>query len=76
MQISSKDLSYLSDEMSWQLLTFKKCHHYAGEIQDQQIKSAIDKIGAMHQMQYEELLQCLQSSSGTSGQQTGQPYTQ
>lgn len=70
MQISSKDLQYLSDEMSWELLAFKKCHHFASEIQDQQIKTAINKIGAMHQQHYEALLQCLQPPNGTTGQQS------
>ncbi|WP_037464493.1 hypothetical protein [Shimazuella kribbensis] len=64
MQISSKDLSYLSDEMSWELIAFKKCHHFAEEVQDPQIKAAIDRIGAMHQQHYQELLQFLQSSTG------------
>jgi hypothetical protein len=70
MQISSKDLQYLSDEMSWELIAFKKCHHFAGEIQDPQIKAVIDKIGAMHQQHYQALLQCLQSATGTNGQQS------
>ncbi|MCH5585705.1 hypothetical protein MK805_12190 [Shimazuella sp. AN120528] len=70
MQISSKDLQYLSDEMSWELIAFKKCHHFAGEVQDQQIKAAIDKIGAIHQQHYQALLQCLQSSTGQTPSQT------
>jgi hypothetical protein len=63
MQISTKDLHYLTDEMSWQLLAMKKCHHFAQEVQNPQIKSAIDRIGQMHQQHYEELLQVLQSAS-------------
>lgn len=75
MQISTKDLQYLTDEMSWELLAFKKCHHYANEIQDQQLKDAVNQIGAMHQQHYEALLQCLQSSSGTmSGQMQNNMY--
>lgn len=70
MQISAKDLQYLSDEMSWELIAFKKCHHFAGEVQDTQIKAAIDKLGAMHQQHYQALLQCVQSSTGQSQQQT------
>lgn len=70
MQISSKDLQYLSDEMSWELIAFKKCHHFAGEIQDPQIKAAIDKIGAMHQQHYQALLQTLQASTGQNQAQT------
>lgn len=29
MPLTTKDLNYLKDEMSWELLAFKKCHHYA-----------------------------------------------
>lgn len=70
MQISSKDLNYLTDEMSWELLAFKKCHHFASEVQDPQIKNAIDQIGMMHQQHYEALLQCLQNANGSMGQQS------
>ena len=76
MQISSKDLSYLSDEMSWELIAFKKCNHFAGEVQDPQVKAAINKIGAMHQQHYQELLQCLQSANGSNAQMQSNSYIQ
>ncbi|WP_170105002.1 hypothetical protein [Desmospora activa] len=56
MQLSTKDLNYLKDELSWELLAFKKCHHYAQECQDQQVKQLIDQMGRMHQQHYQQLL--------------------
>lgn len=66
MQITSKDLSYLSDEMSWELIAMKKYHHFAQEVQDPELKTAINKLGAMHQNHYQALLQYLQSANGQS----------
>jgi hypothetical protein len=54
--ISTKDLNYLRDAMSWELVAMKKCHHFAQECQDQQIKKEIDKTGQMHQKHYQTLL--------------------
>ncbi|MDR6226237.1 hypothetical protein [Desmospora profundinema] len=56
MQLSTKDLNYLKDELSWELLAFKKCHHYAQESQDPQIKQLIDQVGRMHQQHYQQIL--------------------
>ncbi|MGA9173439.1 MAG: hypothetical protein WBZ33_05605 [Thermoactinomyces sp.] len=66
MQISDKDLHYLTDEMSWELLAMKKCHHYAGLCQDPAVQSLINQIGQMHQRHYEMLLSQIQSSTGTT----------
>lgn len=63
MQISGKDLTYLSDEMSWQLLAMKRCHHYSQHVQNPQLKQAIEQVGQMHQRHFEELLSLLQSSN-------------
>lgn len=63
MQITGKDLNYLSDEMSWQLLAMKRCHHYSQHVQNPQLKQAIDQVGQMHQRHFEELLSLLQSGS-------------
>lgn len=70
MQLSNKDLSYLKDEMSWELLAFKKCHHFAQECQDPQIKKKLDEIGKIHQRHYQTLLNHVQQASGTTGNMT------
>lgn len=78
MLISTKDLNYLSDELSWELLAMKKCHHYAGECQDPQIQQLINQTGQMHQQHYETLLTQLQSAAGAglNQPQTGANQTQ
>lgn len=58
--ITTKDLSYLKDALSWELDAFKKLHAFAGQAQDPQIKQALDSAGRMHQSHYEQLLKHLQ----------------
>lgn len=67
MQLSSKDLLYLTDEMSWELLAMKKCHYFAQECQDQEIAQIINQMGAMHQQHYETLLSQLEAASNPTG---------
>jgi type I site-specific restriction endonuclease len=64
VQISTKDLQYLTDEMSWELLAMKKCHHAAREVQDPAIATLINQVGQMHQRHYETLLVQLQMATG------------
>ncbi|WP_054951365.1 hypothetical protein [Numidum massiliense] len=64
-QLSSKDLHYVKDQLSWELLAMKKCHHYAGECQDQEIQKQLEQVGRMHQAHYEMLLNHL-NPSGTA----------
>lgn len=54
--ITTKDLLYLKDHLSWQLNAMKKCAHYARECQDPQLRQALDKAGSMHQRHYQTLL--------------------
>lgn len=76
--ITTKDMAYLEDAMSWLLVTTKKCAHYAAECQDSEVKQLLDQIGQMHQRQYNTMLSCCQSSnaaqqvSGQSQQGSGQ----
>jgi len=58
--ISTKDLSYLKDALSWELNAFKKFHFYAQQVQDPQIKQALEQAGHMHQRHYQRLLGHLQ----------------
>jgi hypothetical protein len=76
MQISGKDLHYLTDAMSWELLAMKKCHHYAREVQDPEVLSLINHIGQMHQRHYETLLSQLQAGAGAAGGTQIGPMTQ
>lgn len=61
--ITTKDCLYLKDELSWELIAMKKCHHLAQECTDPEIKQAIDKAGQMHQRHYQLLLKHLQNNN-------------
>ena len=54
--ISTKDLAYLKDAMSWELTAMKKCRKFAQESTCQKISNAIDETGQMHQQHYQTLL--------------------
>lgn len=56
MHISQKDLLYLSDELAWEMLAMKKCHHAIQEVSCSQIKQTLTQIGQTHQQHYETLL--------------------
>ncbi|GAA0499866.1 hypothetical protein GCM10008986_28880 [Salinibacillus aidingensis] len=57
--ISTKDQSYLSDMLSWNLLASKKAHFFAQQCQNQEVKTALESAGEMHQRHYEKILQYL-----------------
>jgi len=57
--VTTKDILYLKDAMSWTLLAAKKCAHFSGEIQCNQSKQLVDQIGQMHQRHYNMLLKRL-----------------
>lgn len=61
--ITTKDCLYLKDQLSWELVAMKKCHHFAQECQDQEIRQAIDRAGQMHQRHYQLLLKHLQNNN-------------
>ncbi len=58
--ITTKDLLYIKDALSWELLAFKKFHFLAQQVQNSQIKQALDKVGQMHQRHFQKLLSHLQ----------------
>nr|WP_202617890.1 ferritin-like domain-containing protein [Bacillus dakarensis] len=64
--ITSKDILYLKDALSWELLAFKKFHFLAQQSTDPEIKQALDKAGAMHQNHYQRLLTHLQVDNNTA----------
>ncbi|HYK72846.1 MAG TPA: hypothetical protein VEV44_06910 [Pseudoneobacillus sp.] len=54
--ISTKDSSYITDMLSWNLLAMKKAHFFAAQCQDPEIKGIIDQCGQMHQRHYQQIL--------------------
>lgn len=58
--ITTKDLLYIKDVLSWQLLAFKKFHFFAQQVKNPEIKQALDNMGKMHQNHFQRLLPHLQ----------------
>ena len=61
--VTTKDLLYIKDQLSWLLLATKKCAHFAKECTDPAIAQVIDKVGRMHQRHYEILLRHVQNDN-------------
>lgn len=59
--IADKELHYLKDYLSWELLAMKKCSDTANQVQDPQIAGLIRQIGRKHQEHYNTILNHLQS---------------
>lgn len=59
--IADKELHYLKDYLSWELLAVKKCNDTANQVQDQEMAGLIRQIGRHHQEHYNTLLNQLQS---------------
>jgi hypothetical protein len=74
--ITTKDLLYLKDALSWELLAFKKFHFLAQQASNPQIKQALDKAGQMHQRHYEKLLTHLQVDNNAAMASVTQPQQQ
>jgi light-regulated signal transduction histidine kinase (bacteriophytochrome) len=61
--VTIKDCLYLKDQLSWELIAMKKCHHFAQECIDIEIKQALEQAGQMHQRHYQLLLKHLQNNN-------------
>ncbi len=57
--ITNKDLLYLQDALSWELLASKKAYHYSLESENQQIKQHLAYLANIHQQNYQTLLEHL-----------------
>lgn len=66
--LSTKDLSYLKDALSWQLIAMKKCNHFAQETTCPKIKQALDAAGQMHHQHYQTLLKHVDPQKSLSAQ--------
>ncbi len=54
--LTVKELNYVKDYMSWELLAMKKCHDTANQCQDQEIASLIKQTGQQHLQHFQSLL--------------------
>ncbi|WP_248926496.1 hypothetical protein [Paenibacillus hamazuiensis] len=58
---SDKELHYIKDFMSWELLAMKKCADAASRCEDQEIQQLIQEAGKKHIQHFETLLAQLPS---------------
>jgi hypothetical protein len=58
--LSDKELLYLKDFLSWELLAIKKLSAAAGACQDANLRTLLDAAGKRHQQHYNTLLSHLQ----------------
>jgi spore coat protein CotF len=54
--ITGKDLNYIKDMLSWNLLGMKKAHLMATQCQDPEIKAVLEKACQMHEGHYTRVL--------------------
>lgn len=57
--ISGKDLNYIKDMLSWNLIASKKACHYLSHIQDNDVKQALEATANMHAEHYKTILNFL-----------------
>jgi len=57
--LTDKELSYVKDFLSWELLAMKKCNDTANRCTDPQIQSLIKQTGQKHLEHYNSLLSLL-----------------
>lgn len=74
--ITSKDLLYLTDMMSWNLVAIKKAHFFAGQCQMPEISQALEKACQMHQRHYRQILDHMQQHTGQQPQDPNQNQMQ
>jgi len=65
--LSVKELNYIKDFLSWELLMAKKCNEYANKEVDPNFKGIFNNAGQVHQTNYQNLLAYLQKQSSQGG---------
>jgi len=59
--LSEKELLYLKDFLSWELLAVKKCKDAADRCADPEIRRMIEQTGQAHMSRYDAILSELQA---------------
>lgn len=57
--ISTKDLSYIKDMLSWNLVMAKKSKEYLKLVSDKDVKELLKRVNEVHKSHYEILLEIL-----------------
>jgi hypothetical protein len=56
LNLSTKEVNYLKDHLSWELASAKRCYNYAQASQEQKISRLLDDIGQLHQQNFVDIL--------------------
>lgn len=59
--VTTKELNYLKDYLSWELYMAKLCHQYAGQMTDQNFSQTIEDAGRVHQQNFNEFYDYLET---------------
>jgi hypothetical protein len=62
--ISSKELNYVKDFLSWELLAAKKCNDHASKETDQNSRQIFTDCAQLHQQNYSDLLNYVSQLQG------------
>ena len=65
--LSTKELNYIHDILSWELLLTKKCFHYSNQETNPVHKNVFISTGNMHQQNYTNVLNYLDKVSKNQG---------
>jgi hypothetical protein len=57
--ISTKDLDYIKDMLSWNHIASKKAFHYLEHVQDEQVRNVLTEVTNMHTKHYKHILDLL-----------------
>ena len=66
--LSVKELSYVKDFLSWELLMTKKCADYSKQEVDANFKGIFENARQVHQKNYDTLLSYLQEQTSQGSQ--------
>lgn len=60
--LTTKELNYLKDFLSWELYMAKLCNQYAGQMSDHDFSQMIEDAGRVHQQNFNEFYDYLERS--------------
>lgn len=63
MNLSTKEVNYLKDHLSWELMAAKKCYNYAQECSDKNFGKLLDDVGRVHQQNFTDMLNYVNQKS-------------
>lgn len=58
--ISTKELNYVKDFLSWELYMAKSCHDHAGQMADPNFSRILEEAGKIHQQNYVDMFNYLE----------------